>query len=264
MSDVRMSDDRRNSRCYGDLTSPEVTEALRGERLVLSIGAIEQHGPHLPLTVDIDIADALAREMAQRLGGYLAPGIVYGARSLPQSGGGPSFSGTISVRGTTLVEYFTDILSAYTRCGARSLVVINGHYENEPFLFEALEVCRESGLLEAVEVISLSWWSVVTESLLSELFKDDFPGWHAEHAGLSETSLMLYLRPELVRPIRPDHTRPPLAGVYIHPIDPEQISNQGVLARTSGSSSEIGRTLFEHICNELELLLRKPHGLRRK
>jgi creatinine amidohydrolase len=103
--------------------------------LILPVGAVEQHGPHLPLTVDIDIAEALATELAQRLGGYLAAGIVYSARSLPQSGGGPSFPGTIAVRGTTLIEYFTDVLAAYIRCGARSLVVVNGHYENEPCVF---------------------------------------------------------------------------------------------------------------------------------
>lgn len=250
-----------HSRRYGDLTSPEVTERLRGERLILPTGAIEQHGPHLPLTVDIDIAEALASEMAHRLGGYLAPGISYSARSLPQSGGGPSFPGTIAVRGTTLIEYYTDVLTSYIRSGARSLIVVNGHYENEPFLFESMEVCRESGRLDGVEIISLSWWSVVTQGLLAELFNGDFPGWHAEHAGLCETSIMLHLRPEIVRPPRPEHPHPPLAGVYLHPIDPAQISNGGVLARTSGSSAEIGRSLFEHICDQLESLVRNPHGL---
>ncbi|MEK6288612.1 MAG: creatininase [Acidobacteriota bacterium] len=251
-------------RRYGDLVSSEVEEGLREERLILPVGAIEQHGPHLPLTVDIDIANALASEIAERLGGYLAPTITYGARSLPQSGGGPSFPGTIAVRGTTLIEYFTDVLTAYVRCGARSLVVVNGHYENEPFLFESMEVCRESGRLDGVEVISLSWWSVVTQDFVAKLFSGAFPGWHAEHAGLCETSLMLYLRPEVVRAERPQHSRPPLAGVYLHPIDPEQISDRGVLAQTAGSSAEIGRTLFEHVSSELERLVRNPHGLARK
>jgi creatinine amidohydrolase len=249
---------------YGDLASPEVAEALQGRRLILPVGAVEQHGPHLPLTVDIDIANALASEMAQRLGGYLAPGIIYSARSLPQSGGGPSFPGTIAVRGTSLIEYFTDVLSAYVRSGARSLVVVNGHYENEPFLFEALEVCRESGVLDGVEVIALSWWSAVSQGFLATFFTGGFPGWHAEHAGVCETSLMLHLRPEVVRPARPEHAEPPLAGVYIHPVDPNQISDCGVLARTSGSSATLGKALFEHICSELELLVRSPHGLARK
>jgi creatinine amidohydrolase len=123
---------------------------------------------------------------------------------------------------------------------------------------------RASGLIDGVEIIALCWWSVVTEDFLKRIFNGSFPGWHAEHAGVCETSLMLHLRPEVVRPIRPEHAQPPLAGVYLHPIDPEQISDRGVLARASGSSAEVGNALFEHICNALELLVRNPHGLERK
>lgn len=250
-------------RRFGDLASSEVLETLRGNRLILPVGAVEQHGPHLPLTVDIDIAEGLAAELAGRLDACLAPGIVYSARSLPQSGGGPSFPGTIAVRGTTLIHYFTDIVSSYILSGVRSFVIVNGHYENEPFLMEALETCREEGRLQGVEVILLSWWSAVTPDFLKTVFTGHFPGWHAEHAGVCETSLMLYLRPETVRPARPRHARPPLAGVYLHPIDPEQISDRGVLASTAGATAQIGEALFDHVCNELESLVRGPHGLSR-
>lgn len=252
-----------NSHYYGDLASSEVLKELGRRMLILPVGAVEQHGPHLPLSVDIDIANAVASELAKRLDCYVAPSISYGARSLPQSGGGPSFPGTIAARGTALIEYFSDIFTSYARSGAHSILVVNGHYENEPFLTEALEICRESGRFDKVEIISLSWWSIVTPEFLETVFKGTFPGWHAEHAGLCETSLMLYLRPEVVRSDRPDHFRPPLAGVYLHPIDPAQISERGVLARTSGSSGEVGRLLFTHICDQFEQLARGPHGLKR-
>jgi creatinine amidohydrolase len=127
-----------------------------------------------------------------------------------------------------------------------------------------MEVCRENGQLDRVEIISLSWWSVVKEDFLLKAFNGSFPGWHAEHAGLTETSLMLHLKPDLVREIRPEHSRPPLSGVYLHPIDPMQISDRGVLADTTKSSAELGASLFEHICTELELLLDKPHGMATK
>jgi creatinine amidohydrolase len=135
---------------------------------------------------------------------------------------------------------------------------------NVSFLFEAMEICREASILDGVELIALSWWSAVTPELLARLFNASFPGWHAEHAGLCETSLMLHLRPEVVRPIRPEHSRPPLAGVYLHPVDPDKISDRGVLARTAGSSAERGQALFGHICDELETLVRSPHGLARR
>jgi creatinine amidohydrolase len=250
-------------RRYGDLASPEVPGALAHTLVILPFGAVEQHGPHLPLTVDLDIAEALAAELATGLGGCVAPSITYSARSLPQSGGGPSFPGTIAVRGRTLIDYLVDVLGAYARTGARRVLVVNGHYENEPFLFEAIEVCREAGQLDGVEVIALSWWSVVSDEVLRELFGDAFPGWHAEHAGLCETSLMLHLRPETVRSVRPEHPEPPRAGVYLHPIDPERISDRGVLARTSGASAETGHVLFAHVCAEFAELVRAPHGLSR-
>jgi creatinine amidohydrolase len=251
----------RGPRRYGDLVSDDLPGRLNGTRLVIPVGSVEQHGPHLPLTVDIDIAAAIARELARRLDAYLAESISYGARSLPQSGGGPSFAGTIPVRGATLINYLADIITAYCRAGAKSIVVVNGHYENEPFLFEAMEVCRESGVLDRTQIVALSWWSVVSDDTLRRVFGTRFPGWHAEHAGLSETSLMLYLRPDVVRSERPEHSRPPLAGVYLHPIDPGAISDRGVLASTFGSSSEFGRILFEHICDNLVPLVERPHGM---
>lgn len=246
---------------YGDLASPQVGVELRERMLVLPLGSIEQHGPHLPLTVDLDIAVAIARELAQRENGLLAPAITYGARSLPHCGGGYAFPGTIFARGSVLTAYLADVLTAYVTAAARWIVVVNGHYENEPFLVEAIEMCREQGTLEHTRVIALSWWSVVTAELIKELFGDRFPGWHAEHAGLCETSLMLYLKPELVRPQRPVHDRPPREGIYLHPIDPSQIADRGVLARTEGSSADAGRRLFEHVCSGLQALVRHPDGM---
>lgn len=241
---------------YGDLVWPEVRERLAEATLVLPVGAIEQHGPHLPLTVDLELAEAIARELGSRLSGLVAPAIAYGARSLPQSGGGSAFPGTIHTTGATLVSYYAEILASYGRAGVRDLVVVNGHYENEPFLFEAIEVCRDSGGFDRVNVVAVSWWSVVSADILDTLFSGEFPGWHAEHAGLCETSLMLYVRPEAVRSERPEHDAPPRDGVYIAPLDAGAISDRGVLASAARASRDSGALLFEHVCAELESLVR--------
>jgi creatinine amidohydrolase len=246
---------------YSDCTSEEARSFLNNNRIFIPIGSIEQHGPHLPLSVDIDIPVAIVNELVKGSQGAAAPGIIYASRSQPHSGGGPSFPGTISVKGTSLIYYLTDIFKAYVLNGARNIVIINGHYENEPFIFEALEVCREDKLLEKIQVIALSWWSVVSENIIIELFGELFPGWHAEHAGLVETSLMMYLKPELVKSIQVDHGSPPLSGVYIHPIDPHAISNRGVLSQTKGATAEIGEKLFIHICHQLQVLLENTHGM---
>lgn len=245
---------------YHDLTTNEIA-SLGTKKIFLPVGSIEQHGPHLPLSVDVDIPVAIANELARRTSSIVAPSVHYGARSLPQSGGGSSFPGTISVTAESLIGYYRDIFRSYIEAGVSYIAIINGHYENEPFIFEALDQCRENGFLNA-KVVALSWWSILSDIYIEDLFGNgNFPGWHAEHAGVVETSLMLYLHPEKVNAIRVDHDAPPLAGVYIHPIDPAAITNQGVLSKTSASSAEIGKILFDEICNELMKLLQKPHGM---
>ena len=155
--------------------------------LLLPVGGVEQHGPHLPLTVDIAIPVRIAEMLAEKLNLIVAPAVTYGARSLPQSGGDSGFPGTIPIRGSILTQYVRDIVSGYLAAGFHSIVILNGHYENESFIFEALELCREEGKLDGAKVIALGWWSLVPDALLDKLFGDRFPGWHAEHASACET-----------------------------------------------------------------------------
>jgi len=237
------------------------TENVRAEAgksiLVLPIGTVEQHGPHLPLTVDMQIPARIASALAEEVDGIVAPAISYGARSQPRSGGGPGFAGTISVRGSVLTDYLQDVIAGYISSGFRAIVILNGHYENEAFLFEALELCRQTGQLEGARVVTVSWWSLVSEELLKKVFGDSFVGWHAEHAGACETSLMLHLRSDLVGATRVDNARPPRAGVYSFPIDSAKLSNRGVLGSSSPASAAAGRALYDEICSNLVTLVRE-------
>ena len=243
-----------------DLTSTQVTEALRGHTVVWPVGAIEQHGPHLPLSVDLILAEAFADKIAQELDAFTLPAQAVGARSLPQSGGGLFFPGTVHVAGDTLIRFYRETLTSLLALPMTRLVIVNGHYENEPFLFEALDQVRQQGLLEDTEVFAFSWWSLVRDTWTTAQIRD-FPGWHAEHAGVTETSLMLHLRPDLVTPERPDHDRPPQAGVYLHPVDVGQTTNRGVLSSTSGSSADLGEKLLRHVVDEATAMVRAGHGL---
>src|SRR6202140_3439596 len=112
------------------LHSENVLAEAKDAILVLPVGAVEQHGPHLPLTVDTEIPVRIASMLVERLKVIAAPAIPYGARSLPQSGGGPSFIGTINIRGSVLTDYLKDIIAGFVATGFRSIVVLNGHYEN--------------------------------------------------------------------------------------------------------------------------------------
>ncbi len=240
---------------FEKLNSENIWEHAAQGILLLPVGTVEQHGPHLPLTVDIEIPTHIATRVAEKINGFVAPAISYGARSLPQSGGSPEIPGTIRVRGSVLTEYLRDVIAGYVSMGFRSIVILNGHYENEGFLFEALEMCREERKLEGARIAALSWWSLVPQASLDKLFGNRFTGWHAEHASACETSLMLHLRKDLVGPARVDNATPPRAGIYTFPIDASRISNRGVLGSTSNSSAEIGQALFEEICAQLVALI---------
>ena len=245
---------------FEKLQTENVRSKAKDAILVLPVGAVEQHGPHLPLTVDTEIPVRIASMLSETLNVIVAPAIPYGARSLPQSGGGPSFSGTINIRGSVLTNYLKDIVAGYVATGFRSLVILNGHYENESFIFEALDLCRQEGTLEGTKIIAAGWWSLVSEVLVDKLFGGRFPGWHAEHASACETSLMLHFRGDLVGPARVDNAKPPRAGIYLFPSDSSKISNRGVLGSSSPSSAAIGLALCEEICTQLVTLIREHMG----
>ncbi|MEU3411754.1 creatininase family protein [Streptomyces sp. NPDC006658] len=243
-----------------DLTSAQVADTVRGRTVVWPIGAIEQHGPHLPLSVDLILAEAFAGEIARELDAFVLPAQAIGARSLPQSGGGLHFPGTVYMAGDTLVRFLRETLTALVALPMARLIVVNGHYENEPFLFEALDQVRERGLLDSTEVFAFSWWSLVRDTW-TDAEIPQFPGWHAEHAGVTETSLMLHLRPDLVTDERPDHDNPPRAGVYLHPVDVAQTTHRGVLSSTTGADAGLGEKLLRHVVDETTAMVREGSGL---
>lgn len=246
---------------FESLHTENVRAAAANSLLILPVGAIEQHGPHLPLTVDTEIPVRIASMVAERLSAYVAPAISYGARSLPQSGGEPTLAGTIPVRGSVLTEYLKDVIAGYIAAGFRSIFVLNGHYENESFVFEAIELCRHGGTLEGKKLIAASWWSFVSDAVIEKLFGEQFLGWHAEHASACETSLMLHFRKDLVGTERVDNLAPPRAGVYLHPVDDVSLSNRGVLGKTSPATTAIGKALCDEICSQITALIRQHFAI---
>jgi creatinine amidohydrolase len=72
---------------FEKLNSANIREEGERRILVLPVGSVEQHGPHLPLTVDIEIPLRIATKVGETINGVIAPAIHYGAGSLPESGG---------------------------------------------------------------------------------------------------------------------------------------------------------------------------------
>src|ERR1700710_2602169 len=106
------------------------TKIEAGSIIFIPLGATEQHGPHLPLNVDVILPTAVCERVARNTGGLVAPTLAYGYKSMPRSGGGQSFPGTPSLDGHPFSLMIRDIIRDMGSHGARRFVLINGHYEN--------------------------------------------------------------------------------------------------------------------------------------
>jgi creatinine amidohydrolase/Fe(II)-dependent formamide hydrolase-like protein len=171
--------------------------------VILPLGAIEQHGPHLPLLVDWLGAEELARRIAPHLrrAGFrplLLPGLPYGASPLARG-----FAGTVSLSRRTLVAVASEIVGALAEQGFRRFVLAN--YQADPAHLAALaEIKRRAELRRGVRVLFAGFAPSSRAQLamvnprVARLLRSPRPA-REWHAGEMETALMLATRPELVR-----------------------------------------------------------------
>jgi creatinine amidohydrolase len=242
---------------FEEMTWPEAQEAARaGKPAVIAIGSTEQHGPHLPLNTDVVLPVAVALEAAKQVDLVVAPPIRFGAMSRALSGGGETFPGTLSLRGSTLIQVIQEVLGGLARTGFRKICVQNWHYENAGFLWEACDL-TSAKYPDARFLIVENPFPELTPAQLKEIFPKGFPGWDVEHASIIETSLMLAIRPELVHQDRiadDQAKRHPTWDVV--PAPPEFIPKSGVLWHPTEASAAIGQLVLELCAGRLAEALR--------
>jgi creatinine amidohydrolase len=221
--------------------------------VLLPVGALEQHGPHLPLGTDALLATAVAADAARRVGGLVAPALAYGYKSQPKCGGGQHFCGTTSVDAATLIGSVRDAVREFARHGVTRLVVVNGHYENQWFLTEGIELgLRDLGPGAALEVVRLEYWDLLSEATLAAVFPDGFPGYALEHAAVIETSLMLHYHPSLVRvDLIPDDGPADFPPYDVYPTRRHWVPLSGVLSSARGADAGKGRLIADEVAQRL-------------
>lgn len=250
-----------------EMTWPEVDAAARRGAIALwSVGATEQHGPHLPLCVDTLIPHELSLLLAARLDLVIAPPQVFGSRSRALSGGGQGFPGTTSLRAETLVAVVADVVGELARSGFRRIAIVNWHGENVNLLWAGVDRARErSELGEAKVMLIERVFNAFGTEELDFLFADSregFPGWPAEHAAIMETSLVMALRPDLVRTEKIADDRSAERPFYeLIPTPPEHVAESGVLAEASKASAEKGTRLVDLIVERLDAAIREAFAL---
>jgi creatinine amidohydrolase len=179
------------SHWWWDLTTQDFSN-LDAERVVaiLPVGAVEQHGPHLPVRVDAAInAGIIAR--AVELMPTDCPALVLPMMPVGKSDEHLAFPGTLTLSYETLGPAWFDLGESVHRAGIRKLLFFNSH-GGQPQLLDI--VCRELRVKLGMFAVSVMWPRLIDMDNLFEVDENK----HGIHGGQSETSVMLHLHPELV------------------------------------------------------------------
>ncbi|MBR0873271.1 creatininase family protein [Bradyrhizobium tropiciagri] len=235
------------------MTFEDVSTALRSgfDTVVVPCGAVEQHGPHLPLCMDADHAEALANLVSRRLGRTLiAPTIRVGCSSHHLT-----FPGTISIRPETFEAMCSDYCASLVRHGFSRIIFFSGHIGNFPVLRDMLPRLRRSvGKSARIDAfVDSEAWLTAWREAVADAGGD--PAAVGGHADIAETSLMMKIRPDSVRT---DRFEPGHIGL----LSPDQldlmwkngissVTRNGIIGDPRGSTVAIGESCLERIAGLL-------------
>jgi creatinine amidohydrolase len=221
-----------------DMTWPEVDAISREVVVLIPTGSLEQHGPHLPLSTDTLLVTAVAEAVEQRLGEavLLTPTLWLGASAhhLP-------FAGTLSADFSGYQSAIASIVESLLPHGFHKFYVLNGHGGNDEPNGISLRTLKAK--YPDVTLGQASYYGFARDAVAANLRG---PRKTLSHACEAETSLVMHIRPDLVRidKLRDDglSPEPPAPGV-IHNFD--EISEQGSIGYATLAAAETGRLIFE-------------------
>jgi len=227
-----------------EMSTVAFQDGLRRSRtVVVPLGAVEEHGPHLPMNTDILHAYEIAKKTSKNIDVFVAPPIYFGVcRSTAR------FSGTIDVRPETLEMLIIDVVSAMYRHGLRRFILYSGHagMNHRASMLNAAEK-----LLEQFDDVVIS--SITDGDLVDQEFFElvETPG--DSHAGEIETSLVMSIAPELV-------SNPPKADAPAFPRsmvvrDTRKYWKTGVWGNPQKASVDKGHRMMEILAKNLEKLV---------
>jgi creatinine amidohydrolase len=196
-------------------------EGMLGFQVIIPIGSVEQHGPHLPLETDSLLVEKIAEAVGERTGCLITPTLILGVSEEHMD-----FTGTITLSPETFKGVVYDVCNSLMRHGFSRLHIINYHGGNKQYLVELLPEIKGFGI------------TATLHSVLGRLGKFD-------HAGEVETSLMLYLFPELVRKERIERFQYRIPAGYGWKT--KDYSESGVIGEAVEASPAKGKKYFNQI-----------------
>lgn len=219
----------------------------KGDLAILPLGAVEEHGPHLPLSTDNIIAGAIAKKVAEKTNAILLPSISYGYVL-----SGRDYPGSISIEAETLSALINDICKVLHKQGIKKIIVINQHVPNAPII-RILSKKLEEGL--GIELMCITLPGL--QEILNNICESE--PWHANivHAEEIETSLMLAIQPDLVDMSKATKEYPPVPKAFDSmPISWRKLSKSGSLGDPTLATAEKGRKMLDVIVmNTLRIIL---------
>ncbi|MGZ0710580.1 creatininase family protein (plasmid) [Coraliomargarita sp. W4R53] len=207
--------------------------ARGGTAAFLPFGALEQHGPHLPLGTDTITAQHIAMSLAEHYDGVLLPPIHYG-----DTWNNAGYPGTVSLRPETVTSIAIDIGEAVRASGAAALVIVNGDWGNRQPLYSATRALLDSGFA----TLTLDYPGM--NEAIGEVCESApaAPGLH--HAEEAETSIMMALQPSWVHRDRLGACYPAFPADFgVRPMKLDAYSESGIFGDSRPSTAEKG----EHI-----------------
>jgi len=199
---------------------------------VLPVGAIEQHGSHLPVGTDTIFAYDLASRLAEKLDAYLLPVIPITSSIEHRKG-----KGTVYIKGETLALILRDIAESLDFSGFQKLIIVNFHGGNWIIKPTIRRINRE---MENMQVILLD--GNMDMNKYQEIFK------HVKndlHAGEFETSLMLHLHPEYVSEIKKQNDPVFVPQAFMDYFDVTEITEDGYWGFPEEATSEKGKKVMD-------------------
>ncbi len=204
---------------------------------ILPVGAVEAHGPHLPLGTDNLLAERLSTELAKRVNGFVLPTLPYG-----QVWSLRNFPGSINISNQSLINFIVDIGNSLYKQGFKTFAMVNGHLGNGTALKEAARVLFE----KCPELRVFYFFYPGMNKAVAKVRETDAAHGTYFHACEIETSYMLYLAPEFVdmeRAITDIPTIPISADVT--PTPWEEFTSTAVLGDAKLATKEKGKYVID-------------------
>lgn len=249
-------------RFWADYTAREFARLDRESLVaVLPVGAIEQHGPHLPLSVDQAIVDGIVSATLDHIPDT-CPALFLPTMPVGKSNEHLRYRGTLTFSSQTLIAMWTEIGDSVAAAGVRKLVLLNSH-GGQMAVMDI--VARDLRVKHDMLTAAANWFAMgLPEGLLTEE-----EARHGIHAGDMETSVMLALRPDLVqmehaRDFKPMNAR--LAQQNRHlGLGPagklgwqvQDMHPAGACGNAAAASAEKGRAFIDHAARQVALLLQE-------